>query len=167
MGWVMFVRIIFTKLLLIIQGTYLKRRKIIPYNPKLKEFARKLRNDSTLSEILLWNYLKNKQLKGFDFDRQKPIDNFIVDFYCKDLMLAIEIDGESHFGKEIKDQMKDEKLNQLGITVLRFDDLEVRYDLERVLKTIEEWIDNYTTKQTHPFFPSKEGTLRLFCLLTF
>ena len=82
----------------------MKRRKIIPYNPKLKEFARKLRNDSTFSEILLWSYLKKKQMRGFDFDRQKPIDSYIVDFYSKDLMLAIEIDGESHYGNEKRDE---------------------------------------------------------------
>jgi len=55
------------------------RRTILPYNPKLKEYARKLRNNSTKSEVLLWNYLKRKQMKGFDFHRQKPIGNYIVD----------------------------------------------------------------------------------------
>lgn len=50
----------------------------------------------TLSEVLLWDELKQKKMLEFDFDRQRPIDNFIVDFYCKDLMLAIEVDGESH-----------------------------------------------------------------------
>jgi very-short-patch-repair endonuclease len=59
----------------------MKRRKIIPYNPKLKEFARKLRNNSTFTEIMVWNYLKKKQMHSYDFDRQKPIDNYIVDFY--------------------------------------------------------------------------------------
>ena len=108
----------------------MKRREIIPYNPKLKELARKLRNDSTFTEILLWSYLKKKQMRGFDFDRQKPIDNYIVDFFCKDLKLAIEIDGESHYGKEYKDKLRDKRLSEFGITVLRFDDLDVRYKLE-------------------------------------
>ena len=119
----------------------MKRREIIPYNPKLKELARKLRNDSTFTEILLWSYLKKKQMRGFDFDRQKPIDNYIVDFFCKDLKLAIEIDGESHYGKEYKDKLRDKRLNKFGITILRFDDLDVRYKLEQVLQTIEKWID--------------------------
>jgi very-short-patch-repair endonuclease len=118
----------------------MKRRKIIPYNPKLKELARKLRNNSTFTEILLWDYLKGERMCGYDFDRQKPIDNYIVDFYCKDLLLAIEIDGESHYGKEDKDEKRDKRLNQLGVTVLRFDDLDVRYDLEKVLERIEGWI---------------------------
>lgn len=94
---------------------------------------------------MLWNYLKKKQLRGYDFDRQKPIDNYIVDFYCKELSLAIEIDGESHYGSkaEAKDKTKDIRLNKLGVTVLRFDDLEVRYNLEKVLKMIEDWIDDF------------------------
>ena len=128
----------------------LKRREIIPYNPKLKELARKLRNDSTFTEILLWNYLKKKQMRGYDFDSQKPIDNYIVDFYCKELKLAIEIDGESHYGKEYRDKIRDKRLNKLGITVLRFDDLDVRYKLDQVLEEIENWINSNAEKLTHP-----------------
>lgn len=116
------------------------RRKIIPYNPKLKKYARELRNNSTFTEIRLWNYLKKKQLLGYDFDRQRPIGNFIVDFYCKDLMLAIELDGESHYENEERDRIRDEKLKELGVAVLRFDDLEVRYNTEKILTEIELWI---------------------------
>ena len=131
------------------------KRKIIPYNPKLKKLALELRKNMTLSEIILWNELKRKQIKGCDFDRQRPIDNFIVDFYCKDLMLAIEIDGESHFGKEKYDEARDEKLKYLGIHVLRFDDLEIRQNLDGVVKVIEMWIeDNKPTPN-----PSKEGRI--------
>jgi very-short-patch-repair endonuclease len=119
----------------------MKRRKIIPYNPKLKEFARKLRNDSTFTEIMVWNYLKKKQLRGYDFDRQRPIDNFIIDFYSKDLQLAIEIDGESHYGNTERDKKKDKRLNELGVTILRFDDMEVRHQLDKVIEKIEKWID--------------------------
>ncbi|MBN2165152.1 MAG: DUF559 domain-containing protein [Marinilabiliaceae bacterium] len=99
-------------------------QKIIPYNPKLKELARKLRNNSTKSEIILWGYLKGKQMYGYDFHRQKPIKDYIVDFFCKDLMLAIELDGYSHTLDEVfeKDEVKDQNLNELGITVLRFND---------------------------------------------
>ncbi len=124
----------------------MKQREIIPYNPKLKELARKLRNGSTFTEILLWDYLRKKQMRGFDFDRQKPIDNYIVDFYCKDLKLAIEIDGESHYGKEYKDEKRDKRLKEFGIIVLRFDDLDVRYKLEQVLEKIETWIDKNSKK---------------------
>jgi len=126
--------------------TVMKRRKIIPYNPKLKEFARKLRNDSTFAEIMLWNYLKKKQMYSYDFDRQRPIDNYFVDFYCKDLVLAIEIDGKSHYGNENRDEAKDKRLKLFGVTVLRFDDIDVRYNLEKVLETIEKWIDENVKK---------------------
>lgn len=116
------------------------RRKIIPYNPKLKERARKLRNNSTLSEIMLWKKLKGKQMKGFDFDRQRPINNYIVDFYCKDLMLALEVDGSSHDNKFIYDVQRQQKLESLGVNFLRFTDLEVKKDMNTVLSTIENWI---------------------------
>ncbi len=65
------------------------RRTIILYKPYLKDLAKKLRQNSTLSEILLWDELKNKKLLSLDFDRQKPLDSFIVDFSCKELQLAI------------------------------------------------------------------------------
>jgi very-short-patch-repair endonuclease len=126
----------------------MKRRKIIPYNPKLKEYARKLRNDSTFTEIMVWNYLKGKQMKGFDFDRQRPIDNYIVDFYCKDLQLALEIDGESHYDNTERVKKKDKRLNELGVRVLRFDDLDVRYKLDKVLQKIEKWIDDNAEKES-------------------
>jgi Protein of unknown function (DUF559) len=76
-----------------------RRREIIGYEQYLKELARKLRQNMTLGEVLLWQRLKRKQMRGYDFDRQRPIDRYIVDFYCKDLKLAIEIDGSSHDGE--------------------------------------------------------------------
>ncbi|MBI1938483.1 MAG: endonuclease domain-containing protein [Ignavibacteriales bacterium] len=120
----------------------MNRRKIIPYKPYLKELARKLRNSSTKTEILLWHELKNKKMKGFDFDRQRPIDDYIVDFYCKDLMLAIEVDGESHIGEEEFDKRRQERLENLGVRFLRFNSMDVFYNLDRVVKEIERWIDN-------------------------
>ena len=72
------------------------KRSILPYNPHLKEFAKKLRSNMTYSEVKLWNELKDGKMNGYDFDRQRPIGNYIVDFYCKDTMLAIEIDGVTH-----------------------------------------------------------------------
>ncbi|MEZ5011804.1 MAG: DUF559 domain-containing protein [Bacteroidales bacterium] len=58
----------------------------------------------TLSEVLLWNNLRNKMMLGYDFDRQKPIGEYIVDFYCKDLYLAIEIDGNTHYYSDEEDE---------------------------------------------------------------
>lgn len=118
------------------------QRKILPYNPKLKELARQLRQNMTLSEVLLWQELKNRQMQGFDFDRQRPIDEFIVDFYCKDLMLAIEIDGQSHYSAEaIKyDEHRQKRLEDFGVRFLRFDDLDVKKKIAWVLAQIELWI---------------------------
>ena len=81
------------------QMNWSQKRKIIPYDPKLKEITKKQRNTSTLSEILLWKQLKGKQMVGYDFHRQKPLDKYIVDFFCNELLLAIEIAGRSHFHK--------------------------------------------------------------------
>ena len=118
----------------------MKRKKIIPYDPKLKERARYLRNNSTLSEILLWQRLKAKQMHGYDFDRQKPIDNYIVDFFCNELMLAIEIDGDSHSEKMQEDRLRQQKLESLGVRFLRFDDRDVKQNMAGVLSVIENWI---------------------------
>ena len=117
-------------------------RTIIPYNPKLKELARKLRNDSTLGEVLLWNELKNKQMYGFDFHRQKPLLNYIVDLYCYELNLVIEIDGQYHNDEEQwkLDTLREKELEKYNLTILRFAEREVRKDMINVLRAIEQYI---------------------------
>jgi very-short-patch-repair endonuclease len=92
----------------------------IYYNPKLKILSRELRKNSTLSEVLLWNQLKARKMRGYQFMRQKPVGNYIVDFYCSRLRLAIEIDGESHGEKSKEDQIRQRKLESLGLSLLRF-----------------------------------------------
>ena len=123
----------------------MNRRKIIPYHPKLKLLARKLRNNMTLSEVLLWNELKQKKMLGHDFNRQHPVDNYILDFVCKDLMLAIEIDGASHNGEDkfFYDTQRQKRLESLGFSFLRFDDAEVKKDIHNVLRSIQGWIENW------------------------
>lgn len=125
------------------------KRKIIPYNPKLKDLARKLRNDSTKSEIMLWMELKGKQIYGYDFQRQKPLLNYIVDFYCNELELVIELDGYSHQFEEIviKDEYKEAELKKYGLTMLRFDDDEIMKDMNNVLKTIEQYIIEFEKRK--------------------
>ena len=125
------------------------RRKIIPYNPILKKFARELRNNSTRSEIKLWGFIKGKQMCGYDFHRQKPLLNFIADFYCHELKLVIELDGYTHQFDEtiIKDRIKENKLNKVGLNVLRFEDDEVMHDIENVLRTIEIYIYNFEKQE--------------------
>jgi very-short-patch-repair endonuclease len=123
----------------------------INYHPKLKELARKLRNKSTKSEIILWQYLKNKKMMCYDFHRQKPIDKFIVDFFCNKLKLAIELDGYTHTFEEIvkKDTLKQERLKELGITVLRFCDEDVMKNTEGVLQVIQCFIEDYEKRKIH------------------
>lgn len=121
------------------------RRKIIPYNPKLKELARKLRNKSTKSEITLWQELKGKRMHGYDFHRQKPLLNYIADFYCYELKLVIELDGYTHQFEEvqIKDEQKQAELERLGLTVMRFQDIEIFNDMNNVLRVIEGYIKKF------------------------
>jgi very-short-patch-repair endonuclease len=123
-------------------------RKIIPYNSKLAPLVRKLRNNMTLGEVLLWQEIKNKQL-GIRFSRQIPIDNYIVDFYCKDLMLVIEVDGGSHYheGQPEKDAMRQKRLESFGVNFLRFDDMDVKKNMSFVLNEIIYWIEE---NKTHP-----------------
>jgi very-short-patch-repair endonuclease len=129
------------------------RRKIIPYNPELKELARELRRNMTLSEVLLWNELKQKKILGYDFDRQRPIGNFIVDFYCKELSLAIEIDGKSHIYRYDYDDERQQVIEKSGVTFLRFEDIQVKRDISNVLRVIEDWIEKNKPTPT----PSQEG----------
>jgi very-short-patch-repair endonuclease len=106
-----------------------------------EQLARKLRNNSTKSEVLLWNYLKGKQINGCDFHRQKPIANYILDFYRDELKLAIEIDGESHYGNEDKDNIRQKEIEKYGVTFLRFDESEIYFNLDGVMKVIESWVE--------------------------
>jgi very-short-patch-repair endonuclease len=133
------------------------KRKILPYNPKLKELARQLRNNSTQSEIRLWRYLKGKQMMGYDFHRQKPLLNYIADFFCHELMLVIELDGYTHNFEEVveKDERKQKELEALGLTVLRFADIELMHDINNVLRTIEGYIEEF--EEGHTPDPSQEG----------
>jgi very-short-patch-repair endonuclease len=119
------------------------KRRIIPYNPELKQRAKDLRNNMTKSEVMLWNELKQGKIYGFDFDRQRCIDHFIVDFYCKDLMLAIEVDGSIHDLDEVKkkDIYRQNKLENLGITFLRFRDEDVKNDLGGVVNELKNWVN--------------------------
>ena len=126
----------------------MSKNKIIPYDPKLRELARKLRKESTLSEILLWKEIKNKKMLNYEFHRQVPIDKFIVDLYCHELSLVIEIDGITHAGKEDYDEKRQKRLESLGVHFLRFDDLEVKFKMEEVLKAIENWIKDKAQPKT-------------------
>ena len=104
------------------------------YNKNLKEFARELRSESvSKAEKRIWKaILSRKQFKGFRFLRQRPIDKFIVDFFCPELKLIIEIDGNSHFQKPEYDFYRQERLKSLGFEIVRYTEGEVLQNLESV-----------------------------------
>lgn len=115
------------------------------YNKNLKEYARKLRLNPTKAEKKIWYELLSKKRFGdYKFLRQRPINNFIVDFYCKELYLAIEIDGKTHEFEDVieKDKIKNLSLAELKIKVLRFSDWEVMNDLGGVQEILWKEIQN-------------------------
>ena len=122
----------------------------IYYNPKLKALSKELRKKGTLSEVLLWNALKGKQIKGYQFMRQKPIDEYIVDFFCSKLKLIIEIDGISHNEKSERDQIRQRKLESIGLSIIRFYEWDIRKDIRAVVQGIENWMEEFERKNTTP-----------------
>ena len=127
------------------------------YN-RLKAFAKEHRTNSTKAEVRLWCELfRAKKMLGYSFLRQYPIGNYIIDFYCKDLKLAIETDGITHTWEETnqKDIAKEKFLADNGIAILRFEDSQVMHDLNNVSRTIEEWIAE--REQSSPC-PLQRGT---------
>lgn len=111
-----------------------------PYNKILKQPSRDLRNNMTDAELLLWKRLRRKQVHGLQFYRQKPILNYIVDFYCPSANLVIECDGGQHFtddGLEA-DRVRDEALVGLGLIVLRFDNRQILNEIDGVVEVISD-----------------------------
>ena len=133
----------------------MKRNSIIYYNPSLKEKARRLRNKSTFSEILLWLKIKRKSL-GYEFHRQVPLDHYIVDFYCHELSLAIEIDGSSHDNKYEYDLKRQRILESLGVRFVRFDNIEVKRNMNDVLRALEFVISEIEKSKENELDP-KQG----------
>ncbi|MBI3599614.1 MAG: DUF559 domain-containing protein [Nitrospinae bacterium] len=110
---------------------------MLSYNKDLKQFSQKLRRGMTDAERLLWSRIRGKQLKGYQFYRQKVIGNYIVDFYCAKANLAIEADGGQHYSVEgsIKDKKRDDFMASIGLKVLRFSDRDIFNNLG-VMETI-------------------------------
>ena len=114
------------------------KEKMLRYNKSLKECSKLLRVNMTEAERLLWEKIGGKQLKGYQFYRQKTIGNYIVDFHCPKAKLIIELDGGQHYsseGKE-KDQTRDKYMKGIGLKVLRFSDKEVFNNTQGVLEEI-------------------------------
>jgi very-short-patch-repair endonuclease len=119
------------------------------YNKNLQPYANRLRKEMTKAEACLWKYtLKAKQLRGYQFRRQRPVLNYIADFICLELMLIIEVDGLTHHWEEsiLKDKKKQTDLEAAGFTVLRFTDDEVLNNIKIVHDYLENWIESKLSK---------------------
>ncbi len=134
---------------------------MLPYNVNLKQPAGQLRKNMTDAERQLWAKIRMKQLEGRQFYRQKPIGDYIVDFFCPGAKLVIEVDGSQHFTDEKAeyDKIRDEYLSSLGLRVLRFSNSDVMTHIEGVVKRIEEKIPHSPGKiPLNPPFSKGETT---------
>lgn len=119
------------------------KNKIIPYNPKLKLLARQLRKNSTLPEVLVWQNIKQRAY-GVQFHRQVPMLEYIADFYCHEIRLVIEIDGDSHDHSFLYDAKRQEEIEAYGVSFLRFSNEEIKKNMFSVLLVIEEKVKELT-----------------------
>ena len=122
------------------------RNRIIPYRSELRAFAKDLRNNPTPQEIKLWTQIRRKQINGVEFHRQVPIDAFIVDFYCHELGLAIEVDGRIHDFQILEDMIRQSRLEEFGITFIRFTNDDVEDKMEKVINRISILVKELQTK---------------------
>ncbi len=123
----------------------------MPYDLRLTELAKENRQKQTQAEAKLWEIFRSKRLEGYKFIRQKPISKFILDFYCSELLLGIEVDGASHYNKKEADNQRTAILNDMGIDVIRFSNEAVINDLEKVRQKLLELIDK-RKNNTHAWF---------------
>lgn len=128
------------------------------YNKRLQSFAHENRYEMTNAEACLWKFVQLGKKLGYTFNRQRPVLNFIADFMCKKLKLIIEVDGYSHFIDDviIKDEKKQNKLENLGYTVIRFQDSEILNQIDRVRIAILNCIEQIESKKILPL-PPPEG----------
>jgi len=121
--------------------------KFSNYNKNFKKFARENRKKGTYGEIVVWNkLLKNKKL-GYQFNRQFPIENYIVDFISRKLKLVIEIDGNSHLFKYEMDKARDKRLAELGFKVIRFQERDVKGGLDNIYRCLDSYIREFEKKE--------------------
>jgi very-short-patch-repair endonuclease len=135
---------------------FIEMKSISHYNKSLKPFARKLRNNSTLGEVILWrDALSKRKMMGYQFLRQYPIITYIADFICRKIKLIIENDGYLHINKFDKDALRDKRLQELGFYTLRFKEQQIYNELKNVVSAIESKISELTNQSPDPL--SKGG----------
>ena len=130
------------EILTIIHDIPIKRNFVLnlPYNASLKSRAKALRKAGNFSEVVFWKEVRNKSFWNIDFDRQRIIGNYIVDFYVKALGLVVEIDGEIHNFQEEYDEKREMFLKELGLKVFRISTTKMLFDTENVMKDLEQFI---------------------------
>jgi very-short-patch-repair endonuclease len=130
---------------------------MLKYKSHLKDKARQLRKNWTDSEAALWSRLRNKQLLGIQFYRQKPIGEYIVDFFASRARLVVEVDGAQHLGADhtLKDRERDGHLISLGLKVLRFTSREVLIESDAVVEAIYRTVAQQLNAEIPPIPPLK------------
>ena len=122
------------------------------YSPKLKEHSRSLRTSMTDAEQVLWRHIRRKQIQGVQFYRQKPLFEFVVDFYCPTAKLVIELDGSQHLAEkhQPKGQKRDAALTELGLRVLRFDNRQILLETDAGLEVIDKIVKDRVRANSNP-----------------
>ena len=122
----------------------------LPKDQSLSGLSRALRNNATKSEAILWRYLKNKNAMGYRFRRQKVIGKYIVDFYCPQLSLVIEVDGNSHDNKYVHDMIRDKYLRDLGLHILHLDNSDIIFGVDKALYAIDTYMQYLIQNKNTP-----------------
>lgn len=119
-----------------------------------KIFARTLRKDLTKTEKLVWELLRKRKFMGFKFRRQHVLEGFVLDFYCPELKLGIEIDGRIHLKQKDYDKARQDIIESKGVTIVRVANMEILHEKRSILRTLEQLIESSST-------PSPSGRGRL------
>ena len=123
------------------------------YNhPEQLALRRRLRSQATPTEVMLWHHLRGRRLLGYKFRRQHSIGSYVLDFYCPELRLGVEVDGGQHSDRVMaeNDAMRSEWLKHFRVTVIRFNNADVMNNLSGVIERLEEVISVLETKRHHP-----------------
>ncbi len=124
------------------------------YNKNLKPLARQLRKEGTKGEAILWKYaLRTRKMKGYQFNRQFTVGDYIIDFICRKLQLVIEIDGSTHNYRGADDYKKQKFLEELGFTIMRFSEGQVIYRIDDVVGEIYKSVEKLEKENKIPLDP--------------
>ena len=123
----------------------LERHMKREYSSHLLDLARQMRKDPTVGESILWQALRQRKVLSYSFRRQFTIKHFILDFYCRPLKLALEVDGGIHrdINQNLYDKLRQEELESLGIMFLRFEDNMICRNADSAITQIKDWINEH------------------------